>query len=81
MQCPGSQHWSQLSAKRVPAKAVMLVAVLAALVTLPALAEVNIGTEEAPIISPVAFFAVTSIAVPGLYLSVRDPDLPALAAR
>ena len=51
----------------------MLVAVLAALVTLPALVEVNIGTEEAPIISPIAFFAVTSIAVPGLYLSFAIP--------
>src|SRR5689334_22738374 len=48
---PGSSRWSQLSANRVPANAVMLVAVLAALVTLPALKEVNIGTEESPIIS------------------------------
>jgi amino acid transporter len=70
---PGSRHWSELSAKRVPAKAVMLVAVLAAIVTLPALVEVNIGTEEAPIISPIAFFAVTSIAVAGLYLSFAIP--------
>lgn len=70
---PGSKHWSQLSASRVPAKAVMLVAVSAAIVTLPALVEVNIGTEEAPIISPIAFFAVTSIAVAGLYLSFAIP--------
>ncbi len=70
---PGSKHWSQLTANRVPAKAVMLVALLSALVTLPALAEVNIGTDEAPIISPVAFFAVTSIAVQGLYLSFAIP--------
>ena len=70
---PGSRHWSELSAKRVPAKAVMLVAVLAAIVTLPALVEVNIGTAEAPIISPIAFFAVTSIAVAGLYLSFAIP--------
>ena len=70
---PGSTHWSQLSANRVPARAVMLVAVLAALVTLPALVEVNIGTEEAPIYSPIAFFAVTSIAVLGLYLSFAIP--------
>jgi hypothetical protein len=52
---------------------VMLVAVLAALVTLPALVEVNIGTDEAPIYSPIAFFAVTSIAVLGLYLSFAIP--------
>jgi amino acid transporter len=70
---PGSSHWSMLSANRVPARAVMLVAVLAALVTLPALVEVNIGTDEAPIYSPIAFFAVTSIAVLGLYLSFAIP--------
>src|SRR5690349_17724474 len=46
---PGSKHWSELTANRVPAKAVLLVAVLAAIVTLPALVEVNIGTEDAPI--------------------------------
>ena len=70
---PGSGHWSMLSANRVPARAVMLVAVLAALVTLPALVEVNIGTADAPIYSPIAFFAVTSIAVLGLYLSFAIP--------
>lgn len=70
---PGSTHWSTLSANRVPARAVMLVAVLAAAVTLPALVEVNIGTDEAPIYSPIAFFAVTSIAVLGLYLSFAIP--------
>lgn len=70
---PGSRHWSELSGKKVPAKAVMLVAVLAAIVTLPALVEVNIGTAEEPIISPIAFFAVTSIAVAGLYLSFAIP--------
>jgi amino acid transporter len=70
---PGSKHWSELSSKRVPAKAVMLVAVLAGLVTLPALVEVNIGTADAPIIVPIAFYAVTSIAVAGLYLSFAIP--------
>jgi amino acid transporter len=70
---PGSSHWSKLSVNRVPARAVMLVAVLAAIVTLPALVEVNIGTKEVPIISPIAFFAVTSIAVIGLYLSFAIP--------
>ena len=70
---PGSSHWSKLSANRVPAHAVMLVAVLAAAVTLPALIEVNIGSEESPLIVPVAFYAVTSIAVQGLYLSFAIP--------
>ena len=51
----------------------MGVAVAAALVTLPALIEVNVGTEEAPLILPIAFYAVTSIAVIGLYASFAIP--------
>ena len=70
---PGSKTWSKLTAKRVPANAVMGVAVVAALVTLPALIEVNIGTPESPLIVPVAFYAVTSIAVIGLYLAFAIP--------
>ncbi|HET6165533.1 MAG TPA: amino acid permease [Marmoricola sp.] len=66
---PGSSHWSQLSANRVPARAVMLVGVLAALLTLPALIKVDVGGTPLPI----AFFAVTSIAVLGLYLSFAIP--------
>ena len=57
----------------MPANAVMLVAVVSAIVTLPALIEVNIGTAEAPLIVPVAFYAVTSIAVIGLYLAFAIP--------
>ena len=64
----------------MPANAVIGVAVAAALVTLPALIEVNIGTEEAPLIIPVAFYAVTSIAVHRALRLVRDPDLAAMAA-
>jgi amino acid transporter len=70
---PGSKRWSALTAKRVPANAVMLVAVVSALVTLPALISVNIGTADAPLIVPVAFYAVTSIAVIGLYLAFAIP--------
>ena len=70
---PGSQIWSKLTKSRVPANAVLGVAACAALVTLPALIEVNIGTPEEPLIIPVAFFAVTSIAVIGLYLSFAIP--------
>jgi amino acid transporter len=66
---PGSKHWSQLTAARVPARAVMLVAVIAAILTLPALIEVDI----AGVAYPIAFFAVTSIAVLGLYLSFAIP--------
>jgi amino acid transporter len=70
---PGSKRWSALTRGRVPANAVLLVAVVSALVTLPALISVNIGTEKAPLIVPVAFYAVTSIAVIGLYLAFAIP--------
>jgi amino acid transporter len=70
---PGSHLWSRLSASKVPANAVMLVAGVAALITLPALVEVNIGTEEAPLIVPTAFYAVVSVAVIGLYLAFLIP--------
>lgn len=70
---PGSSHWKQLTASRVPARAVGLVAVVSAVVTLPALIQVNIGTPDAPLIVPVAFYAVTSIAVIGLYVSFAIP--------
>ncbi|GAA4092066.1 amino acid permease [Nocardioides kongjuensis] len=70
---PGSRHWQQLTASRVPARAVLLVAAVSAIVTAPALIEVNLGTAEAPLIIPVAFYAVTSIAVIGLYLSFAIP--------
>jgi amino acid transporter len=70
---PGSRIWSSLTAKRVPANAVMGVAVAAAVITLPALIEVNVGTPEEPLILPIAFYAVTSIAVIGLYASFAIP--------
>ena len=40
---------------------------------MPCLVEVNIGTEEAPIIVPTAFYAVVSVAVIGLFLSFSIP--------
>ncbi|HEY3529093.1 MAG TPA: amino acid permease [Nocardioides sp.] len=70
---PGSKRWSALTPSRVPANAVMLVGVVAAIVTLPALIKVNIGTADSPLIVPVAFYAVTSIAVIGLYLAFAIP--------
>ena len=70
---PGSKIWSKVNAKKVPANAVIFVAVWPALITLPALIEVNFGTEEAPIILPTAFYAVVSVAVIGLYLAFAIP--------
>ncbi len=71
---PGSGIWSSLTAKRVPANAVLGVAVAAAIITLPALIEINIAAPGDPeFLYPVAFFAVTSVAVSGLYLSFAIP--------
>jgi amino acid transporter len=66
---PGHQLWSHLSSNRVPANGVMVSAVIAALITLPALVAVDVN--GAP--SPVAFFAVVSIGVVGLYLAFFVP--------
>ena len=40
---------------------------------MPALVEVNLGTEEDPFIVPTAFYAVVSVAVIGLYLAFLIP--------
>jgi amino acid transporter len=70
---PGSKIWSKVSKTKVPANAVMFVAVIAGLITLPALIEVNFGTEDAPVILPTAVYAVVSVAVIGLYLAFAIP--------
>lgn len=70
---PGSKWWASLSKNQVPVQAVILAAVVAVIITLPALIEVNIGSEEAPIIVPTAFYAVVSVAVIGLYLAFLVP--------
>jgi amino acid transporter len=62
---PGSALWSKVSRSKVPANAVMFVAVIGAIITLPAL--LGVGGI------PVAFYAVTSVAVIGLYLSFAIP--------
>jgi amino acid transporter len=66
---PGSRLWSRLSERRVPANAVLVAALVAFVLTLPALVRVDIN--GAPV--PVAFYAVVSIAVIGLYLSFLIP--------
>lgn len=66
---PGHQLWSKVNPHRVPAAAVVVTAVIAMLITLPALVEVDIN--GAPV--PVAFFAVISIGVVGLYLCFAVP--------
>ncbi len=66
---PGHQLWSKVNASRVPANGVIITATVAALITLPALVPVEIN--GAPV--PVAFFAVVSIGVVGLYLCFAVP--------
>ena len=66
---PGHQLWSAISKNRVPANGVIVTAVLAAIITLPALVPVDVN--GAPV--PVAFFAVVSIGVVGLYLCFAVP--------
>ncbi len=66
---PGATLWASLSSNKVPANGVLLSAFIAALITLPALVAVDIN--GAPV--PVAFFAVVSIGVVGLYVCFAIP--------
>ena len=70
---PGAQVWSKLNKAKTPVFAVIGVAVAGLILTLPALWKVNIGTEDAPIYTVTAFFAVVSIGVLGLYLAFAIP--------
>ncbi|HEX3824758.1 MAG TPA: amino acid permease [Mycobacteriales bacterium] len=67
---PGHRYWRTLNANKVPVYSVVLAAVVALIITLPALVTVNIpgiGPE------PIAFFAVVTIGVVGLYLAFAIP--------
>ncbi|QKE84184.1 amino acid permease [Arthrobacter sp. NEB 688] len=66
---PGASRWARLNSRKVPANAVLVSSVVAAIITLPALVEVDIN--GAPV--PVAFYAVVSVAVIGLYLAFAIP--------
>lgn len=70
---PGHQLWSKVSASRVPANAVIITAVVAAIITLPAIVPVKIPVNGVDVPSPVAFYAVVSIGVVGLYLCFAVP--------
>ena len=63
---PGWRIWSKVNARRVPAAAVVFMAVLGAIITVPAYFPASNGV-------PVAFFAVVSIAVIGLYIAYVIP--------
>jgi amino acid transporter len=66
---PAASVWSRLSAKRVPVAGVILVAVFSLIITAPALIPVDVGGVP----TPVAFYAVVSIGVIGLYWCFAIP--------
>jgi amino acid transporter len=66
---PGGQYWSRLNHNRVPVYGVLVSALVAVIITSPALVRVDIN--GAPV--PVAFFAVVSIGVIGLYVAFAIP--------
>src|ERR1039457_1247231 len=63
---PGHNLWRRLGANGTPSYAVLFVCVAALVVTVPAFFPNSVGY-------PVAFFAVTSIAVIGLYIAYTIP--------
>jgi amino acid transporter len=63
---PGSSIWSRVNARKLPFNAVIFMAVCAAIITIPAAFGNAAGI-------PVAFFAVVSIAVIGLYIAYVIP--------
>jgi amino acid transporter len=63
---PGHNLWRRLGSNRTPTYAVLFVALMAALVTIPAFFPNKAGY-------PVAFFAVTSMSVIGLYIAYTIP--------
>jgi amino acid transporter len=64
---PGWKIWSKVNKRRIPFNAVIFMAVCAAIITVPAIK----GYGSAKI--PVAFFAVVSVAVIGLYIAYVIP--------
>ncbi len=63
---PGSRIWSKVNARRIPVNAVLFMALCGALITVPAYFPNSGGVT-------VAFFAVVSIAVIGLYIAYVIP--------
>jgi amino acid transporter len=63
---PGGRFWARVNSQRVPVNAVIASAVIGVILTLPAL-------YKAPNGAPVAFYAVVSIGVIGLYVAFAIP--------
>jgi amino acid transporter len=68
---PGHQLWSRVTAKGVPATAVLGSVGLAFLLVLPALFATD--PNDGGFVPPVAFFAVTAIGTIGLYIAYVTP--------
>lgn len=66
---PGHRWWSAVGENRVPTHSVTITAVVAAALTLPALVKVDVNGTP----TPVAFYAVVSIGVVGVYLCFAVP--------
>src|SRR3954453_1267105 len=67
---PGWRVWSRVNTKRVPTNAVIFMAVCAALITVPAYFP---SETAAGVFLPIAFYAVVSVAVIGLYVAYVIP--------
>jgi amino acid transporter len=63
---PGWRIWSKVNERRMPVNAVLFMSVCAGILTIPAIFGTSAGI-------PVAFFAVVSIAVIGLYIAYVIP--------
>jgi amino acid transporter len=63
---PGHNLWRRLGSNRTPTWAVLFVCLFAAIITIPAYFPNHLGT-------PIAFLAVTSISVIGLYIAYTIP--------
>jgi len=63
---PGHRYWAKVNKRHVPVNAILVSALIGVLITLPAL-------WKSPGGIPTAFYAVVSISVIGLYLSIIIP--------
>ncbi len=66
---PGASLWARLSSTKVPVNGVILTVIVSLIITAPALVAVDVNGVP----TPVAFYAVVTIGVIGLYLAFAIP--------
>jgi len=66
---PGASLWARLSSTKVPVNGVILTVIVSLIITAPALIAVDVNGVP----TPVAFYAVVTIGVIGLYLAFAIP--------